>query len=86
MHTGLFADTNLVPDGMHCISFRHGPHGEKVISPIRQPVSIILLRFQPQKEWTGCDAHLEFCTFETRFRFAREPISLFTPPFRRPDI
>ena len=30
--------------------------------------------------------HFEFCTFEMRFRFARDPTSLLTPPFLKPDI
>ena len=30
--------------------------------------------------------HLEFCTRATRFRFAREPSDLLTPPLRNPEI
>ena len=32
------------------------------------------------------DLHLAFCTLATRFRFASEPRSLFTPPFRKLEI
>ena len=32
------------------------------------------------------EIHFEFCTFDTRLRFASEPISLFTPPLLMPDI
>jgi len=30
--------------------------------------------------------HFEFWTLEIRLRFARDPTSLLTPPFRNPDI
>ena len=40
----------------------------------------------PRKEDKLRDVHLAFCTRATRLRLAREPMFLFTPPLRRPDI
>ena len=31
-------------------------------------------------------AQRAFCTLDTKLRFARDPRSLFTPPFRKPEI